>query len=94
TDNGNTYKLYSKSQETTAITLGCLDVIHSYITAQQQQQQMKLPPATSQGLNLNFPALDPKDHILYISQNPQKPAEIVLATIKENVFLTTDDGNT
>lgn len=31
---------------------------------------------------------------MYISQNPQNPAEIVFATIKANVFLTTDDGNT
>lgn len=94
TDNGNTFKLFSKSQETTALTLGSEDVIYSYITEQQQQQLMKQPLATSQGADLNIPALDSKDQIMYISQNPQNPAEIVFATIKANVFLTTDDGNT
>ncbi|AJH60302.1 VPS10, VPS10 domain protein (plasmid) [Bacillus cereus] len=93
TDNGNTFKSFSKSQETTALTLGSEDIIYSYIT-EQQQGLTKQPLATSQGTDLKIPSLDSKDQIMYISQNPQNPAEIVFATIKANVFLTTDDGKT
>lgn len=93
TDNGNTFKLFSKSQETTAVTLGNEDVIYSYIT-EQQQRMMKQSLATSQGTDLKIPSLDSKDQIMYISQNPQNPSEIVFATIKANVFLTSDDGET
>lgn len=31
---------------------------------------------------------------MYISQNPQNSAEIVFATMKANVFLSTDEGKT
>ena len=31
---------------------------------------------------------------MYISQNPQNSAEIAFATMKANVFLSTDEGKT
>ncbi|CAG9613644.1 hypothetical protein BACCIP111899_02863 [Bacillus rhizoplanae] len=94
TDYGNTFKLFSKSQETTALTFGNEDIIYSYITDQKQQGLTKQSLATNQSTDLQTPPLDSKDQIMYISQNPQNPSEIVFATIKANVFLTTDDGKT
>ncbi|MBO1626648.1 F510_1955 family glycosylhydrolase [Bacillus arachidis] len=94
TDYGNTFELFSRSLESTALTFGNEDIIYSYITEQKQQALTKQSLATNQNTNLQIPALDSKDQIMYISQNPQNPSEIVFATTKANVFLTTDDGKT
>lgn len=50
--------------------------------------------ATNEETNIQIPALGPKDAIMYISQNPQNSAEIAFATMKANVFLSTDEGKT
>ncbi|KFN01411.1 VPS10, VPS10 domain protein [Bacillus clarus] len=94
TDYGNTFKLLSKSVESTAVTLGNEDVIYASITKQNQQTITKQSIATNEETNLQIPSLDSKDKIMYISQSPQNPSEIVFATVKTNVFLTTDSGKT
>ncbi|EEL29329.1 VPS10, VPS10 domain protein [Bacillus cereus] len=91
TDYGNTFELFSKSLESTAITLSNEDVIYAPIN---KQIVTKKSIATNEETNIQIPPLDSKDAIMYISQNPQNSAEIVFATMKSNVFLSTDEGNT
>jgi hypothetical protein len=92
TDYGNTFQQLSKPKETIAIAFGNDEIIYSYITEQKQQGLIKQSIATNEENNINTPSLDAKDQILYISQNPQTPAEIVFVTTKVNVFRTTDSG--
>ncbi|EJS66197.1 MULTISPECIES: F510_1955 family glycosylhydrolase [Bacillus] len=91
TDYGNTFELFSTSLESTAVTLSNEDVIYSPIN---KQIITKKSIATNEETNIQIPPLDPKDAIMYISQNPQNSAEIVFATMKANVFLSADDGTT
>ncbi|QUG83637.1 F510_1955 family glycosylhydrolase [Bacillus nitratireducens] len=91
TDYGNTFELFSTSLESTAVTLSSEDVIYAPIN---KQIVMKKSIATNEERSIQIPPLDSKDTIMYISQNPQNSAEIVFATMKANVFLSTDDGKT
>ncbi|HDX9623795.1 F510_1955 family glycosylhydrolase [Bacillus cereus] len=91
TDYGNTFELFSKSLESTAVTLSNEDVIYAPINT---QIVTKKSIATNEETNIQIPLLDSKDAIIYISQNPQNAAEIVFATMKANVFLSTDEGKT
>ncbi len=91
TDYGNTFELFSKSLESTAVTLSNEDVIYAPINT---QIVTKKSIATNEETNIQIPLLDSKDAIMYISQNPQNSAEIVFATMKANVFLSTDEGKT
>ncbi len=88
---GNTFEIFAKSLESTAITLSNEDVIYAPIN---KQIVTKKSIATNEETNIQIPPLDPKDTIMYISQNPQNSAEIVFATMKANVFLSTDEGKT
>ena len=45
--------------------------------------------ATNEETNIQIPSLDSKDTIMYISRNPQNSSEMVFATMKANVFLST-----
>ncbi|MFE6137144.1 F510_1955 family glycosylhydrolase [Bacillus sp. NPDC057893] len=94
TDYGNTFKLFSKSLESTAVTFSDEDVIYASINKENKQMITKQSIATNEETNIQVPSLDPKDTIIYISQNPQNSAEMVFATMKANVFLSTDDGKT
>ncbi|MED1285226.1 F510_1955 family glycosylhydrolase [Bacillus mycoides] len=94
TDYGNTFELFSKPVESTAVTLSNEDIIYASINKQTEQLITKKSIATNEETNLQIPSLDSKDTIMYISQNPQKSAEIVFATMKANVFLSMDDGKT
>ncbi|HFJ9329710.1 TPA: F510_1955 family glycosylhydrolase [Bacillus paranthracis] len=91
TDYGNTFELFSTSLESTAVTLSNEDVIYAPIN---KQIVTRKSIATNEETNIQIPALDPKDAIMYISQNPQNSAEIAFATRKANVFLSKDDGKT
>ncbi|QWH17234.1 VPS10, VPS10 domain protein [Bacillus mycoides] len=91
TDYGNTFEIFSTSLESTAVTLSNEDVIYAPIN---KQIVTKKSIATNEETNIQTPPLDPKDAIMYISQNPQNSAEIVFATMKANVFLSTDEGKT
>ncbi|HFK1763654.1 VPS10, VPS10 domain protein [Bacillus wiedmannii] len=91
TDYGNTFELFSTSLESTAVTLSNEDVIYAPIN---KQIITKKSIATNEERSIQIPPLDPKDTIMYISQNPQNSAEIVFATMKANVFLSTDEGKT
>ncbi|EMI9088508.1 VPS10, VPS10 domain protein [Bacillus cereus] len=91
TDYGNTFELLSTSLESTAVTLSNEDVIYAPIN---KQIITKKSIATNEETNIQTPSLDAKDAIMYISQNPQNSAEIVFATLKANVFLSTDEGKT
>ncbi|EEK79306.1 exo-alpha-sialidase [Bacillus cereus] len=91
TDYGNTFELFSTSLESTAVTLSNEDVIYAPIN---KQIVTKKSIATNEETNIQTPSLDAKDAIMYISQNPQNSAEIVFATRKANVFLSTDEGKT
>jgi hypothetical protein len=94
TDYGNTFELFSKSLESTAVTLSNEDIIYASINKQTEQLITKKSIATNKETNLQIPSLDSKDTIMYISQNPQNSSEMVFATMKANVFLSTDDGKT
>ncbi|WP_002148804.1 F510_1955 family glycosylhydrolase [Bacillus cereus] len=94
TDYGNTFKLFSKSLESTAVTFSDEDVIYAFINKENKQMITKQSIATNEETNIQVPSLDPKDTIIYISQNPQNSAEMVFATMKANVFLSTDGGKT
>ncbi|MDC6155937.1 VPS10, VPS10 domain protein [Bacillus albus] len=91
TDYGNTFELFSTSLESTAVTLSNEEVIYAPIN---KQILTKKSIATNEETNIQIPALGPKDAIMYISQNPQNSAEIAFATMKANVFLSTDEGKT
>ncbi|HDX9628137.1 TPA: VPS10, VPS10 domain protein [Bacillus cereus] len=91
TDYGNTFELFSTSLESTAVTLSNEDVIYAPIN---KQIITKKSIATNEETNIQTPSLDAKDAIMYISQNPQNSAEIVFATLKANLFLSTDEGKT
>ncbi|MGE6536767.1 F510_1955 family glycosylhydrolase [Bacillus luti] len=91
TDYGNTFELFSKSLESTAVTLSNEDIIYASIN---KQIVTKKSIATNEETNIQIPPLDPKDTIMYIAKNPQNPSEIVFATMKANVFLSTDEGKT
>lgn len=91
TDYGNTFELFSTSLEATAVTLSHEDVFYAPIN---KQMITKKSIATNEETNLQIPSLDSKDTIMYISQNPQNSSEIVFATMKANVFLSTDEGKT
>ncbi|MBE7094926.1 F510_1955 family glycosylhydrolase [Bacillus cereus] len=91
TDYGNTFELFSTSLESTAVTLSNEDVFYAPIN---KQMITKKSIATNEETNIQTPPLDSKDVIMYISQNPQNSAEIVFATMKANVFLSTDGGKT
>ncbi|MGW6194321.1 F510_1955 family glycosylhydrolase [Bacillus cereus] len=94
TDYGNTFKLFSKSLESTAVTFSDEDVIYASINKENKQMITKQSIATNEETNMQVPSLDPKDTIIYISQNPQNSSEMVFATMKANVSLSTDDGKT
>ncbi|MFF1992741.1 F510_1955 family glycosylhydrolase [Bacillus mycoides] len=94
TDYGNTFKLFSKSLESTAVTFSDEDVIYASINKENKQLITKQSIATNEETDIQVPSLNPKDTIMYISQNPQNSAEIVFATMKANLFLSTDDGKT
>ncbi|WP_212935611.1 F510_1955 family glycosylhydrolase [Bacillus hominis] len=94
TDYGNTFEPFSKSLESTAVTVSNEDIIYASINKQNEQIITKKSIATNEETNIQVPSLDPKDTIMYISQNPQNSSEIVFATMKANVFLSTDDGKT
>ncbi|MEK3929095.1 MULTISPECIES: F510_1955 family glycosylhydrolase [Bacillus] len=91
TDYGNTFELFSTSLESTAVTLSNEDVFYAPIN---KQMITKKSIATNEETNIQTPSLDSKDAIMYISQNPQNSSEIVFATLKTNVFLSTDEGKT
>ncbi|HDR6310139.1 TPA: VPS10, VPS10 domain protein [Bacillus cereus] len=91
TDYGNTFELFSTSLESTAVTLSNEEVIYAPIN---KQIVTKKSIATNEETNIQTPSLDAKDAIMYISQNPQNSAEIAFATMKANVFLSTDEGKT
>lgn len=91
TDYGNTFELFSTSLESTAVTLSNEDVFYAPIN---KQMITKKSIATNEETNIQTPSLDSKDAIMYISQNPQNSSEIVFATMKANVFLSTDEGKT
>ncbi|MRS23610.1 F510_1955 family glycosylhydrolase [Bacillus sp. RIT694] len=91
TDYGNTFELLSTSLESTAVTLSNEDVFYAPIN---KQMITKKSIATNEETNIQTPSLDSKDTIMYISQNPQNSAEIVFATMKANVFISTDEGKT
>ena len=91
TDYGNTFELFSKSVESTAVTLSNEDVIYASINKQNEQMITKKSIATNEETNIQIPSLDSKDTIMYISQNPQNSSEMVFATMKANVFLSTDE---
>ncbi len=90
-DYGNTFEPFSTSIESTAVTLSNEDVFYAPIN---KQMITKKSIATNEETNIQIPALGPKDAIMYISQNPQNSAEIAFATMKANVFLSTDEGKT
>jgi len=94
TDYGNTFELFSKSLESTAVTFSDEDVIYASINKENKQMITKQSIATNEETSIQVPPLDPKDTIVYISQNPQNSAEMVFATMKANVFLSTDGGKT
>ncbi|PGO32664.1 VPS10, VPS10 domain protein [Bacillus cereus] len=94
TDYGNTFELFSKSLESTAVTFSDEDVIYTSINKENKQMITKQSIATNEETSIQVPPLDPKDTIMYISQNPQNSAEMVFATMKANVFLSTDEGKT
>ncbi|MCU4988038.1 VPS10, VPS10 domain protein [Bacillus cereus] len=94
TDSGNTFELFSKSIESTAVTLSNEDIIYASINKQNEQSLTKKSIATNEETSIQIPSLDSKDTIMYISQNPQNSAEIVFATAKASVFLSTDEGKT
>jgi len=94
TDYGNTFELFSKSLESTAVTFSNEDVIYAPISKQNQQTITKQSIATNEETNIQIPSLDSKDKIMYISQNPQNSSEMVFATMKANVFFSTDSGKT
>ncbi|MGW5954075.1 F510_1955 family glycosylhydrolase [Bacillus mycoides] len=94
TDYGNAFKLFSKSLESTAVTFSDEDVIYASINKENKQMITKQSIATNEETNIQAPSLDPKDTIMYISQNPQNSSEMVFATMKANLFLSTDDGKT
>ncbi len=81
----------STSLESTAVTLSNEDVFYAPIN---KQMITKKSIATNEETNIQTPSLDSKDTIMYISQNPQNSAEIVFATMKANVFISTDEGKT
>ncbi|GAB6428569.1 hypothetical protein bcgnr5390_44700 [Bacillus luti] len=91
TDYGNTFALFSKSLESTAVTVSNEDVIYAHTN---KQIITKKSIATNEETNIQIAPLDSKDAIMYISQNPQHSAEIAFATMKANVFLSTDEGTT
>lgn len=91
TDYGNTFELFSTSLESTAVTLSNEDVFYAPIN---KHMITKKSIATNEETNIQTPSLDSKDAIMYISQNPQNSSEIVFATMKANVFLSTDEGKT
>ncbi|MEI5921514.1 F510_1955 family glycosylhydrolase [Bacillus sp. TD10] len=90
-DYGNTFEPFSTSIESTAVTLSNEDAFYAPIN---KQMITKKSIATNEETNIQIPALGPKDAIMYISQNPQNSAEIAFATMKANVFLSTDEGKT
>ncbi|AXK17912.1 TPA: VPS10, VPS10 domain protein [Bacillus toyonensis] len=94
TDYGNTFELFSKSLESTAVTLNNEDAIYASINKKGEQMITKKSIATNEEVNIQVPSLDAKDNMMYIAQNPQNSSEIVLATMQANVFLSTDDGKT
>ncbi|WP_369900053.1 F510_1955 family glycosylhydrolase [Bacillus manliponensis] len=94
TDYGNTFQMFSKSEGTTALTFGNEEIIYSHTTDKKQQGLTKQLLANSEKKELQVPPLHTKEAIMYISQNPQNPSEIVFVTSEVSVFLTTDNGQT
>ncbi|MGG3987014.1 WD40/YVTN/BNR-like repeat-containing protein [Bacillus smithii] len=63
-----------------------------YIAGVNSSSLIKINVNTKEKQEINIPALDNDDAISYIAQNPTNEKEIVIATFKKNVYLSSDSG--
>lgn len=63
-----------------------------YVAGANSSSLIKINVNTKEKKELNIPTLDNDDAVSYIAQSPTNEKEIVIATFKKNVYLSSDSG--
>ncbi|MBB6284944.1 F510_1955 family glycosylhydrolase [Geobacillus subterraneus] len=91
-DNGNTFERFTRKMDTTTFTFQEKSVVFAAVE-NGQPVLIKQSLDTKQEEVLSVPPLDEKDHIMYITSNPGDDKEIVIVTMKGNIFMTKNNGD-
>nr|WP_244956413.1 hypothetical protein [Geobacillus subterraneus] len=90
-DNGNTFERFTRKMDTTTFTFQEKSVVFAAVE-NGQPVLIKQSLDTKQEEILSVPALDEKDHIMYITSNPANDKEMVIATMNGDIFMTKNNG--
>ena len=90
-DNGNTFERFTRKINTTTFTFQEKSIVFAAVE-NDKPILIKQSLDTKQEEVLSVPALDEKDHIMYITSNPTNDNEIVIATMNGDIFMTKNNG--
>lgn len=90
-DNGNTFERFTRKIHTTTFAFQEKSIVFAAVE-NDKPILIKQSLDTKQEEVLSVPALDKKDHIMYITSNPTNDNEIVIATMNGDIFMTKNNG--
>ncbi len=90
-DNGNTFERFTRKINTTTFAFQEKSIVFAAVE-NDKPILIKQSLDTKQEEVLSVPALDEKDHIMYITFNPANDNEIVIATMNGDIFMTKNNG--
>lgn len=92
-DQGSTFKAILGNQGITAIYFDILNPQNAWVASYQTKPVfMKVDLRTSKATPIDLPILDQDDQILSIAQNPTDSNQLAFATMKNHVYITSDQG--
>ena len=89
-DFGATFRRIGMAPRATAVLFDS-DGKHLYFARDDTDTLLRISFDGRLNASLRLPQME-KDFVLYIAQNPAKPAELAIATRRKNVFLSPDAG--
>jgi photosystem II stability/assembly factor-like uncharacterized protein len=90
-DNGNTFERFTRKLNTTTFVFQEKSILFAAVE-NNKPILIKQSLDSKQEEVLSVPALDEKDHIMYMASNPTKEKEIVIATMNGDIFMTKNNG--
>lgn len=90
-DNGNTFERFTRKINTMAFFFQEKSILFAAVE-NNKPVLIKQSFDSKQEEVLSVPALDEKDHIMYMASNPKNEKEMVMATMNGDIFVTTNNG--
>lgn len=90
-DNGNTFERFTRKINTTTFVFQEKSILFAAVE-NNKPILIKQSLDSKQEEVLSVPALDEKDHIMYIASNPANEKEIVIVTMTGDIFMTKNNG--